>query len=228
MENSWSCHDDHCLYYNVDYNFSQRFSNFTEKPDNLSILLISFFDGFILLSKTLKVWLLAFPKAARKPPRWYITVPSKNWLKQNPKIFSKYPPLNVGMVRIQKKNELRTKIFHTVIKSPNIFCNGKTKKKNQLLSWSSSGPEFCVIWLLKMPASGWGLLWESSSFAPWFILKMFRDVSGAVPERPWISGFVRKSSRCANAPSMRFSILLNSCDNSLVTLHSISSEIWVM
>ena len=57
---------------------------------------------------------------------------------------------------------------------------------------------------------------------------MFRDVSGAVPEWPWISGFVRKSSRRANAPSTRFSVLLNCCDNFLVTLPSISSETWVM
>ena len=43
---------------------------------------------------------------------------------------------------------------------------------------------------------------------------------------PWISGFMRKTSSCASAPSMRFSVLLNSCENFLVTLSSISSEIW--
>ena len=96
------------------------------------------------------------------------------------------------------------------------------------MSWPSSGPEFCVIWLLKMPASGWGLLWESSSFVPWLILNMFRDVHGAVPEWPWISGFMRKSSRRANATSMRFSVLLNSCDNFLVAPPSVSSKIWVL
>ena len=96
------------------------------------------------------------------------------------------------------------------------------------MSWPSSGPEFCVIWLLKRPASGWGLLWESSWFVPWFILNTFRDVSGAVLEWPWISGFMRKSSIRASAPSMRFSNLLKSCDNFLVTFPSISSETWVM
>ena len=45
---------------------------------------------------------------------------------------------------------------------------------------------------------------------------------------PWSSGFMRKSSSRASAPSMRFSVLLNSCDNSLVTLSSISPETWVM
>ena len=74
------------------------------------------------------------------------------------------------------------------------------------------GQRFCVIWLLKRPASGWGLLWESSSFVPWLILNTFQDVSGPVPEWPWNSGFMRKSSRRANAPSTRFSVLLNSCD----------------
>ena len=43
-----------------------------------------------------------------------------------------------------------------------------------LLSWPSFGPKFCVIWLLKMPASGWGLLRESFSFVSWLILNMFR------------------------------------------------------
>ena len=52
--------------------------------------------------------------------------------------------------------------------------------------------------------------------------------SGAVPEWPWISGLMRKSSSSASAPSMRFSVLLNSCDNFLVILPSISSETWVM
>ena len=96
------------------------------------------------------------------------------------------------------------------------------------VSWPSSGPEFRVVWLWKMPAAGWGSLWESSSFVHWLILNTFRDVSGAVPEWPWISGFMRKSSRRANAPSMRFSVLLNSCDNFLVTLPSVSSETWIM
>ena len=45
-----------------------------------------------------------------------------------------------------------------------------------------------------MPASGWGSLWESSSFVPWFVLNVFRDISAVVPEWPWISGFMRKSS----------------------------------
>ena len=68
-----------------------------------------------------------------------------------------------------------------------------------------------------------GSLW-SSSFVPWLILNKFRDVSGVVPEWPWSSGFMRKSSSLASAPSIRFSVLLNSCDNFLVTLSSISSE----
>ena len=83
------------------------------------------------------------------------------------------------------------------------------------VSWPSSGSEFCVIWLLKRPASGWGLLWESSSFVPWLILKTFWDVSGAVPEWPWIRRFMRNSSSWASASNIWFSVLLNSCDNFL-------------
>ena len=90
------------------------------------------------------------------------------------------------------------------------------------MSWRSSRPE------VRRPASGWGSLWESSSFVPWLIVNTFRDVSGVVPEWPWNSGFMRKSSSLASAPSIWFSVLLNSCDNFLVTLPPISSETWVI
>ena len=62
------------------------------------------------------------------------------------------------------------------------------------LSRRSFWPEFRIVWLPKMPASGWGSLWESSSFVPWFVLNAFRDVTGVVPDLPWTSGFMRKSS----------------------------------
>ena len=74
------------------------------------------------------------------------------------------------------------------------------------ISRRSSRPE------VRRPASGWGSLWESSSFVPCLILNTFREVSGVVPEWPWSSGFMRKSSSLASAPSVRFSVLLNSCD----------------
>ena len=77
-------------------------------------------------------------------------------------------------------------------------------------------------------ASGWVSLWESSSFVPCFVPYAFRDISGAVPEWPWPSGFMRKSSKRDSAPRMRFSVLLNSWDNVFVTLRSTSSEIWVI
>ena len=79
-----------------------------------------------------------------------------------------------------------------------------------------------------MPASGWGSLWESSSFVPWFMLYVFRDVFGAVPEWAWINGFMRKSSSRYNAPKMKFLVSLSSWDNFFVTIPSISSQIWVM
>ena len=84
-----------------------------------------------------------------------------------------------------------------------------------MMSWPTFGSESCAVWLQKMPTSEWGSLWESSSFVPWSVPNGFRDVSGVVPEWPWISGFMRKSSSRPSAPSMRFSVLLNSCDNLL-------------
>ena len=96
------------------------------------------------------------------------------------------------------------------------------------MSWPSSGPESRAVWLWEMPASGWKSLWESSSFVPWFLPYAFLDVSGAVPEWLWISGFMRKSSSRDNAPNMRFSVLPNSWDTFFVTPPAISSETWVM
>ena len=62
------------------------------------------------------------------------------------------------------------------------------------MSRRSFWPEFRIVWLPKMPALGWGSLWESSSFVPWFVLNAFRDITGVVPDLPWISGFMRKLS----------------------------------
>ena len=85
-----------------------------------------------------------------------------------------------------------------------------------------------VIWPWKRPAAGRGSFWESSSFVPWLVFNACRDGSGVVPECPGSSGFIRKSSSCASAPRMRFSVLLNSFDSLFVTLPSISSETWVI
>ena len=70
----------------------------------------------------------------------------------------------------------------------------KSYNVSDLLSRRSFWPEFRIVWFPKMPASGWGSLWESSSFVPWFVLNAFRDITGVVPDLPWISGFMRKSS----------------------------------
>ena len=86
------------------------------------------------------------------------------------------------------------------------------------------GPEFCVVWPRKMPASGWGSLWESSSFVPWFSTFVFRNVPGLVPECVLICGFKKNSSNVDGAPKMRHSVLLNSWDNFSLTLPSISSK----
>ena len=73
-----------------------------------------------------------------------------------------------------------------------IFC--KNSNSWNMLVTAIFWPEFRIVWLPKMPASGWGSLWESSSFVPWFVLNAFRDISGVVPDLPWISGFMRKLS----------------------------------
>ena len=97
-------------------------------------------------------------------------------------------------------------------------------EKKLLVSRQSFGPEFCVVWPRKMPASGWGSLWESSSFIPWFPTFVFRNVPGTGSECVRICWFKRNSSNLDRAPKMRESVLLNSWHNFLLTLPSISSE----
>ena len=63
------------------------------------------------------------------------------------------------------------------------------KVSKNWMSWPTSGPKFCVVWLRKMPASGWGWLKESSSFVPWFSTFVFRNVPGTVPECVRLCGF---------------------------------------
>ena len=66
------------------------------------------------------------------------------------------------------------------------------------------------------------------SLASWLVFNGLREASGVAPEWPCSSGFARKSSRRAKAPSMRLSVLLNSFDNLFVSLPWISSKTWVM
>ena len=94
----------------------------------------------------------------------------------------------------------------------------------QAVSRHSFGPEFCVFWPRKMPASEWGSLWESSSFVPWFPTFVIRNVPGTVSECALICWFRRNSSNLDRAPKMRDSVWLNSWDSFLLTLPSISSE----
>ena len=108
---------------------------------------------------------------------------------------------------------------------PGTFRN--TNVEDQV-SRQSFGPKFCVVWPQKMPASGWGSLWESSSFVPWFSTFSFRNVPGTVPECVVICWFQRKSSNLDRAPKMRDSVRLNSWDSFLLTLPSISSETCVI
>ena len=93
--------------------------------------------------------------------------------------------------------------------------------------WEVSS-EFESIRLLARQAEkatlGWESFWERSPLDSWFSTSLFRNVHGVVPEKVHICGFRRNSSNLDSAPKMRDSVLLNSWDSFLVTLHSTSSE----
>ena len=81
------------------------------------------------------------------------------------------------------------------------------------MSRQSFVPKLYVVWQRKMPASGWGSLWESSSFVPWFSTFVFRNVPGTVPECVFICWFKRNSCNLDRAPRKRDSVLLYSWDS---------------
>ena len=215
--------------HSVDYEFLDSFgkdlqnsSNFSDFPSTVGIVFVSDFGHFeillILFWKFAELLLFANCWSANKI--WSASIVagvfslrSCGWLVE--RFFFCFPEDVLG-------EQYVTSSWTPVTKSR------RCRVSSDAMSWLSSGSEFCIVRLPRMPASGWGSLWESSWFVPWFELNTFRYVSGAVPQRPWIRVFVRKSSIRASAPSMRFYDLLKSYDNFLVTLASIYSETWVM
>ena len=78
----------------------------------------------------------------------------------------------------------------SILSMPGLFHTSVEEQFSRRSFW----PEFRIVWSPKMTASGWGSLWESSSFVPCFVLNAFRDITGVVPDLPWFSGFKRKLS----------------------------------
>ena len=112
-----------------------------------------------------------------------------------------------------------------------ILCHHfKIKSKAFIYLYASSMSESIEWrdWQTEGPTPGWGSLWESSSFVPWFFTYVFRNVPGTVPECVRICGFKSNSSNLDRAHKMRDSVLLNSWESFLVTLPSISSETCVI
>ena len=93
--------------------------------------------------------------------------------------------------------------FWKQLRNPNLFCKEVKSKWNSYLSLSSCGPDYRVVCFSDMLASGWGSLWESSSFVHWFVPSVFRDISGADPEWTWTSGLKINSSSREGAPKVR-------------------------
>ena len=109
------------------------------------------------------------------------------------------------LTRLNLSADFKSQMTHIAAKQ---FRNADIR-----VSWPTSGPEFCEVSLRKMPASGWGSLWESPSFTPWFSTFVFRNVPGTVPECVRICGIMGNSSNLDRAPKMRDSVLLNSWDS---------------
>ena len=164
-----------------------------------------------------------------KVSRKHRSIPSSGLYRTNafPEVFRKMMSKKAKTSqRLIESNSMKTIDFKLSFWWKQFFVN--RPRYPEILSRQSFGPKFWVVWPRKTPASGWGSLWESSSFVPWFSTFVFRNVPGTVPECVVICWFKRNSSNLDRAPKMRDSVRLNSWDSFLVTLPSICSETCVI
>ena len=109
------------------------------------------------------------------------------------------------------------------------ICDSLAKQKviKRLVWQASPGSE--PVELLNRQAEnstlGWGSFYERSAAGSWFSTSVFWDAHGTVPETVRICGCKRYSSNLDKAPKMKDSVQLNSWDNFLMNLPSISSEV---
>ena len=83
-------------------------------------------------------------------------------------------------------------------------------------------------WWEEIFTSVQGSFGERSLLSSRFAESLLLDIPGTATEQVRTRGFRRKSSRFDRAPKTRDFVLLNSFESFLVTLPSISSEIWQM
>ena len=79
-------------------------------------------------------------------------------------------------------------------------------QKKILLEEVLSGPKSSEDWLKETPMSGWGSIWELSSFVLWFFFVKLQDVSGTGLERARDCEFRRKSSSRDVTQNAKFSL----------------------
>ena len=175
-------------FFSSDHEVNEMKEEQLQNFENKIAVLYIFGDGELV---DLTFWILIIP-SLQKPSNLCLTTRKKAHSEFH--FSSQVYPWNAWM--------LLGGLFGSWVRFVKLF-------KITLQSWPSSGPELCVVWVWRMPASGWGSLWESSSFVRSFLPSAFRDVTGVVPEWRWISGFMRKSSGRDSALKMLFSVLLN-------------------
>ena len=100
------------------------------------------------------------------------------------------------------------------------FMVEKVNARFIIISWEDR--------LRKATISGLWSFWKRSSFFSWFSLIVFRDVSRMVPRWTRAGGFKGNCFYLDRAPRKWFSVLMNSRDNFLVTLPSVSPDTWAM
>ena len=110
-----------------------------------------------------------------------------------------------------------------------ICCDPTQQRPRNLWGYSSTS-ELCrwPEWWEEYATSGQGSFREWSPVGSRFSELLFLEFPGTATEQVRTCGFGRNSSSLDRAPKIRDSVRLNSLENFLVTLPSISSETWEM
>ena len=144
------------------------------------------------------------------------------------------PALIFVTVRYQLASHCWTAIIQ-IWNSPLSFIFIKVSKYDnvvkKILMWNTVSKSEFTEWgdpLNEVTSSAWGSIWKQSSLCSLFSQSELRKVPWEVPDPTQACELRKNSLSFDKAINIWLSVLLNSSDNFLFTLPSISSETWVI
>ena len=160
---------------------------------------------------------------------WNVLIPVKYIRSKSASFLVYYYPSRPAIMCIQPRADLP--LLHGSHAIPGLQSEVQPTNDVWIYLWCVSSWSDSVELLVRQvenSTSGQGSFRERSPVGSPFSELLFLDVPGTATEQVQTSGFRRNSSSLDKAPKMRDSVQLNSWENFLVTLPSISSETWAM